>query len=549
MRRRRLARSRRRPPRDDGRLRARRAARPHAQGGRGGAAPFDCAEAAEQAADPLYTCASGECIDGAALEDAGGEGTNGSHWEKRLFLGETMCGTTQDGETSAVSALTLALFEDAGWYRPDYDVAAPKCFFDASWCAAADGGREAREPLRWGAGQGCGFLGSCDGDAWDGDGYWCEAPAAEGCTVGRVALGMHLGQYSGRPADFRQYVGLLENAGGRPAEDYCPITAPYRDWDCRYPPRELDNALTAAAAALGEGQARGPRAVLRVVVAQYDGDAAHRCVLWMLRAPLPRRRSAAAPRVGAVARLRGVRGRRAQAGGVGGRARLPERHRALRRRRRPRVADRHRRHRPGDVTPAAGPTSGGTEITIVGTALGGGGRGNGTSRSSSRVYVCGIDAEVLSWKEVDGGGERLIARTGAAGDAAGSELCAGPAAASSLRCAEAPGNHTCHVRVRVGGPLVHRVARVRVRWAAAAALRFERRLGRRLARVRHAGDLAVGVGRAARAHRGAVGVLDRHGRGDDEEVAVVLPQARRCGEHAAARGTGTRRRAPGRRWT
>ena len=102
---------------------------------------------------------------------------------------------------------------------------------------------------------------------------------------------------------------------------------------------------------------------------------------------------------------------------------------------------------PGDVTPAAGPTSGGTEITIVGTALGGGGRGNGTSRSSSRVYVCGIDAEVLSWKEVDGGGERLIARTGAAGDAAGSELCAGPAAASSLRCAEAPGNHTCHVRV------------------------------------------------------------------------------------------------------
>ena len=115
---------------------------------------FDCAEAAEQAADPLYTCASGECIDGAALEDAGGEGTNGSHWEKRLFLGETMCGTTQDGETSAVSALTLALFEDAGWYRPDYDVAAPKCFFDASWCAAADGGREAREPLPVGRGAG-----------------------------------------------------------------------------------------------------------------------------------------------------------------------------------------------------------------------------------------------------------------------------------------------------------------------------------------------------------------------------------------------------------
>ena len=45
---------------------------------------------------------------------------------------------------------------------------------------------------------------------------------------------------------------------------------------------------------------------LRVVVAQYDGDAAHRFVLWMLRAPLPRRRSAAAPRVGAVARLRRV---------------------------------------------------------------------------------------------------------------------------------------------------------------------------------------------------------------------------------------------------
>ena len=410
---------------------------------------FDCAEAAEQAADPLYTCASGECIDGAALEDAGGEGTNGSHWEKRLFLGETMCGTTQDGETSAVSALTLALFEDAGWYRPDYAVAAPKCFFDASWCAAADGGREAREPLRWGAGQGCGFLGSCDGDAWDGDGYWCEAPAAEGCTVGRVALGYcTLGQYSGKPADFRQYVGLPENAGGRPTEDYCPITAPYRDWDCRYPPRELDNALTAAAAALGEGQARGPSArcfasslhntTVTLRTDAYFGCYEHRCLAAdRLQLRVSGQWLDCAAYEGGALKLAGWVGELVCPNATELCAGADDLEWPIV----TAVTG------PGDVTPAAGPTSGGTEITIVGTALGGGGRGNGTSRSSSRVYVCGIDAEVLSWKEVDGGGERLIARTGAAGDAAGSELCAGPAAASSLRCAEAPGNHTCHVRV------------------------------------------------------------------------------------------------------
>ncbi|KAI6177221.1 hypothetical protein M3Y97_00883400 [Aphelenchoides bicaudatus] len=56
---------------------------------------------------------------GAELEDQGGFGTALVHWEKRLFENEAMTGThTQD---PIYSRITLALFEDSGWYDVLYD--------------------------------------------------------------------------------------------------------------------------------------------------------------------------------------------------------------------------------------------------------------------------------------------------------------------------------------------------------------------------------------------------------------------------------------------
>lgn len=74
-------------------------------------------------------------LEGAELEDQGGDGTALTHWEKRLFQNEAMTGTVNT-DNPVYSRLTLALMEDSGWYVPDYSLA---------------------QGLSWGRGRGCDF--------------------------------------------------------------------------------------------------------------------------------------------------------------------------------------------------------------------------------------------------------------------------------------------------------------------------------------------------------------------------------------------------------
>ena len=55
---------------------------------------------------------------GIALEDQGGVGSVGSHWESRYMLGDYMIST--DYPDVAISDITLALFEDSGFYKVNY---------------------------------------------------------------------------------------------------------------------------------------------------------------------------------------------------------------------------------------------------------------------------------------------------------------------------------------------------------------------------------------------------------------------------------------------
>ncbi|KAF9821530.1 hypothetical protein SFRURICE_014294 [Spodoptera frugiperda] len=73
-------------------------------------------------------------LEGAELEDQGGDGTALTHWEKRIFENEAMTGTHT--QNSVFSRITFALMEDTGWYRANYDHATP---------------------LDWGKGLGCKF--------------------------------------------------------------------------------------------------------------------------------------------------------------------------------------------------------------------------------------------------------------------------------------------------------------------------------------------------------------------------------------------------------
>jgi len=96
---------------------------------------------------------------GAALEDFGGSGTAGSHWEKRDFDNEFMTGTADPN--SVYSAISIALFQDSGWYGVSYQRA---------------------QTLFWGRGEGCSFVTQRCSDGWS-DRYFCTVQDQAGCTV------------------------------------------------------------------------------------------------------------------------------------------------------------------------------------------------------------------------------------------------------------------------------------------------------------------------------------------------------------------------------
>lgn len=60
-------------------------------------------------------------MEGVPLEYNGGAGTAGAHWSKKYMNTDYMIGDSY-GE-NLISDITLALFEDSGWYKVDYEMA------------------------------------------------------------------------------------------------------------------------------------------------------------------------------------------------------------------------------------------------------------------------------------------------------------------------------------------------------------------------------------------------------------------------------------------
>ena len=61
-----------------------------------------------------YNCPTAR---GVALENAGGAGTGGSHWDRAELGDEAMSGS--DINEPRYSIFTIALMEDTGWYKVD----------------------------------------------------------------------------------------------------------------------------------------------------------------------------------------------------------------------------------------------------------------------------------------------------------------------------------------------------------------------------------------------------------------------------------------------
>ncbi|RNE96778.1 putative surface protease GP63 [Trypanosoma rangeli] len=163
-----------------------------------------------QATRKHFNCATAP---GMELEDEGGEGTAQSHWERRNAKDELMAGVSGIGY---YSALTMAAFEDTGYYR-------------ANW------GME--ELMGWGSNSGCEFLEKkCVENSTTRypDMFCTEVSTRLHCTSDHLALGI-CGLVSFQLPLAPQYSYFEHLSLGAPRHeltDYCPTIVSLREGGC-----------------------------------------------------------------------------------------------------------------------------------------------------------------------------------------------------------------------------------------------------------------------------------------------------------------------------
>ena len=159
-----------------------------------------------EAAKKYYNCSE---IDGIELENYGGGGTVGSHWEARILLGDYMNGYKYE-EEEAISELTLAYLEDTGYYKANYYT----------------GGL-----MRFGKNKGCKFIeDKCiidhninpdfENEFFNSTYYDNFDP---GCTSGRLSRAYrYLSNLADIPEEYQYFPSNV--TGGYAPSDYCPIS-------------------------------------------------------------------------------------------------------------------------------------------------------------------------------------------------------------------------------------------------------------------------------------------------------------------------------------
>eukprot|EP01107_Rhizomastix_libera_P000018 TRINITY_DN10037_c0_g1_i1.p1 TRINITY_DN10037_c0_g1~~TRINITY_DN10037_c0_g1_i1.p1 ORF type:complete len:653 (+),score=114.53 TRINITY_DN10037_c0_g1_i1:35-1960(+) len=109
-----------------------------------------------------YACPSLDIVE---IENDGGSGTAGSHFEKRTFINEIMVGSSS--QLPQYSKFTLAVLEETGWYQADYSYA---------------------DPFGFGYHKGCDFvMKTCSKATWGS--IFCTTNGALSCTPDRSGPG------------------------------------------------------------------------------------------------------------------------------------------------------------------------------------------------------------------------------------------------------------------------------------------------------------------------------------------------------------------------
>ena len=139
---------------------------------------------------------------GVPLENQGGEGSAGSHWEARYMLGDYMIST--DYIDMVLSDITIAMFEDSGFYEVEY----------------YSGGL-----FKYGKNKGCDFINKkCivgSGPLFADE--FCVTPSGPMCSPSRTVKGFcGIYEYSSSIPSKYQYFSNPKYGGFMPA-DYCPV--------------------------------------------------------------------------------------------------------------------------------------------------------------------------------------------------------------------------------------------------------------------------------------------------------------------------------------
>lgn len=149
-------------------------------------------------------------LDGAELENQEGNGCSiiGSHWEQRVFAGEIMSPvSTERLVETYVSRVSLAVFQDSGWYKPNMSAADPVV-----------------KGVHWGYQQGCSFAtAKCvDNDVPVNSRLFCTDSTSITCSLDRKSVQNCeiSGSYTTLPSVLSYTTG--NNLGLAPEMDYCP---------------------------------------------------------------------------------------------------------------------------------------------------------------------------------------------------------------------------------------------------------------------------------------------------------------------------------------
>ncbi|CAK4588886.1 unnamed protein product [Aphanomyces euteiches] len=173
-------------------------------------------------------------LNGAEIEDQE-SGCLGSHWEERLFESELM--SPLQSFSMTVSGLTLAYFQDSGWYQVNLTSA---------------------QRMFWGANRGCAFAtdaciqGTPASPIPVPDDHFCVNASTDGCYADLTSIGfcsLQTWPSTMIPSYDRYFAD--PSIGGNSYPDYCPLLRGSKSGDCSVP-SNLDTPTGTSINLLGE---------------------------------------------------------------------------------------------------------------------------------------------------------------------------------------------------------------------------------------------------------------------------------------------------------